>query len=546
MRLLLGVFSLFLLANMVHAATYYVATNGDDSNPGTSSQPWRSISAALSRVQGGDTVIVKDGTYTGTITTSRSFSDWVTLKAEHPYNAKLTNPSSGSVLGIYTKGSAKIIIEGFEITSSTNYDCGGRRQGNYLMHIQDAQDVIIRNNVIHGNNAPGACNELLKINRGGDPYYPKNIVVEGNLFYDHVSAEGADMIDSVRPGELTITGNIFFARNSPNAQSFITLKREVLRNNPMGITPRSPRHIIARNIFLNYDGKNDQAFIQLGEDEQNQVMISDALIENNLLIGNSPKRMAAPFQFKGASDIVVRANTIVGDYSGASAFGFRIGTEGSNPQVRNIRIYNNIFADPTGTMGGSFINTYGRVDTSTIVLRNNLFWNNGNPLPPSESPPPASDTQRVEGDPKLNPDQSSIVLPVWDDSRKQFLSGKTTIRDEFVRLVQLYGAIGEGSAAIDAADKSNMPQDDILGNARDSSPDIGAFEFGGRGGGNRQEEAGQGDLNSDGRVDFADLMLVALNYGKSGGFNPLADANKDGRVDFADLMIVALNYGKAY
>src|SRR6187549_386423 len=45
------------------AATYYVATTGNNSNPGTSSQPWRTIAYAVPKMVAGDTTYVKGGTY---------------------------------------------------------------------------------------------------------------------------------------------------------------------------------------------------------------------------------------------------------------------------------------------------------------------------------------------------------------------------------------------------------------------------------------------------------------------------------------------------
>ncbi|MEK7152676.1 MAG: DUF1565 domain-containing protein, partial [Patescibacteria group bacterium] len=43
--------------------TYYVATNGSDSNPGTASSPFRSIQTGVNAAVAGDTVIVMAGTY---------------------------------------------------------------------------------------------------------------------------------------------------------------------------------------------------------------------------------------------------------------------------------------------------------------------------------------------------------------------------------------------------------------------------------------------------------------------------------------------------
>ena len=63
-RLLVFTSVLTLLGQRASAATYYVATTGSDSNPGTQSAPFRHLSkAALTATQPGDTVIVMDGTY---------------------------------------------------------------------------------------------------------------------------------------------------------------------------------------------------------------------------------------------------------------------------------------------------------------------------------------------------------------------------------------------------------------------------------------------------------------------------------------------------
>ena len=53
-----------------------------------------------------------------------------------------------------------------------------------------------------------------------------------------------------------------------------------------------------------------------------------------------------------------------------------------------------------------------------------------------------------------------------------------------------------------------------------------------------------GDLNHDGIVDFADLVILAQNYGGTG--KTFAEGNLDydpaGNVDFADLVILAQQY----
>ena len=289
--------------------------------------------------------------------------------------------------------------------------------------------------------------------------------------------------------------NIFFSDPSiTDSQSFITLKRQV--NDPP-VTPSDPRFLVARNVFLNWSGRNDQAFVQFGEDTQNEPMITDALVENNLIIGNSSATLAAPFQFKGSEGITVRANTVVGDLPSGS-YGFRIGTEGDNPAVSGFEVRNNIFSDPAGTMGTRLVNTYGDVDNSSITLDHNLYYNGGEPLPSGGDVTVDSDVGRIEGDPLIETDQSNIVMPRWDESEYRFPSGATTIREEFLRLVSTYGAIGSGSAAVDAADPEHMPEVDIRNLPRDGQPDVGAFELNAGGAAGAGGEGGTGGGSTGG------------------------------------------------
>ncbi|MCS7272804.1 MAG: hypothetical protein NZ550_01475 [Fimbriimonadales bacterium] len=51
-----------------------------------------------------------------------------------------------------------------------------------------------------------------------------------------------------------------------------------------------------------------------------------------------------------------------------------------------------------------------------------------------------------------------------------------------------------------------------------------------------------GDLNQDGTINNADLLLVLFTFGTN---SPQADANRDGVVNNADLLLVLFNFGAA-
>jgi hypothetical protein len=55
----------FLLTAVSFAATFYISPSGNDSNAGTQSAPFRSITRAQSAASSGDTVLIRGGTYSG-------------------------------------------------------------------------------------------------------------------------------------------------------------------------------------------------------------------------------------------------------------------------------------------------------------------------------------------------------------------------------------------------------------------------------------------------------------------------------------------------
>jgi hypothetical protein len=58
----------------------------------------------------------------------------------------------------------------------------------------------------------------------------------------------------------------------------------------------------------------------------------------------------------------------------------------------------------------------------------------------------------------------------------------------------------------------------------------------------------QGDVNKDGKVDMADISIVAAAFGGvpgRPGWNPAADLNSDGTVDMVDITIGTTDFGKS-
>ncbi len=520
----------------LQAGIYYVATDGNDSGgDGSFENPWATVNHALSAVPDGSIILVRPGTYMGRTSLRGIFSQGVTVRSEIPYQARLRNNGTVAIC-FYGKG---ITLEGFDIAHS------GPGAGALVIQIQDligepggedrVSHITLRNNILHDS----YNNDILKVNNGAG-----DILIEGNVFYNQTGSDEHIDINSVT--DVIVQDNIFFNDfagsgrvNNNDTSSYIVIKDS---NQDDDAYLGSQHIIVRRNVFLNWEGSTGSNFVLIGEDGKPYHEAEDVLVENNLLLGNSSSVMRSPFGVKGGRDITFRNNTVVGDLP-SLAYGMRLNVEGSNPPNEEIHFYNNIWSDPTGTMGAenpSRPNDFSDTpinQTTSFQLSNNLYWNGGVDLPydANELVNYTDDTQRIVEDP-LFPEQNDILLPRWDPNRNTFADGSSTIRQAFERLVMSYGVPAEDSPVIDAGDPAQSPSEDILGNVRDTVPDLGAFEV----------EVGGGllgDLDLDGDVDSADVEIclrVVLGYEQDRRIWRRADLNRDGSVNVLDLQLLVM------
>lgn len=455
--------------------TYFVTPNSIDyKGDGSRQNPWKSVNYALSVVPDGNTLVVKAGVYTENIKISKTFNKGLLFKSEIPYLAKLT--SNQRVLAL-VKSAANITIEGFEITHNTP------SAQPLVVHIDgwggsSVKNITLRNNIIHDS----YNNDLLKINYGAE-----HITVECNMFYNQGDSDEHIDINSV--ANIIIRDNVFFndfeksqRTITKKSSSFIVIKDS---NNNEDRFKGAENITIERNVFFNWQGSHGQGFVLVGEDGKPYYEAHNVNIYNNLMLGNSSISMRAPFMVKGAKDINFFNNTISGDLP-SNAYAVRITQEQQNKKPTNINLYNNIWSDPTGSMGkGAYENELDFSDTllhqlNNYTLINNLYWNNDQPLPYSlfDKINPADDSTKIVSNPHLG-DNSQLITPHWNNKTNQFDDGSFDIRSVFLRLVNFYGVPQFSYSKRDVRPKDipYFPKVDILGIKRFSPKTVGAYQL---------------------------------------------------------------------
>ena len=164
----------FLALGQAQADTIYVSTQGSDSNPGTFSQPLRTISYAYSLATAGTTILVMPGLYTDYTSgwgihlgANGTASNPIVLRSQTPGAAVIDglNASDGNVC-LNIDGSYNI-VDGFEIKNGLNggiaiwadnntiLNCNIHNNGNSASSSPQGQDGIYSNEGTSGNRYSG-------------------------------------------------------------------------------------------------------------------------------------------------------------------------------------------------------------------------------------------------------------------------------------------------------------------------------------------------------------------------------------------------------
>jgi parallel beta-helix repeat protein len=291
--------ALAMPAGTSHAATFFVAQNGNNSNPGTQSQPWATLEFAADQVGPGDVVLVENGTYAGfQMFTNGTASNPITFRA-NGNNVVLDRPGSGSDI-INIEGADAIIIDGFIVRNAPrvgiravecsdviiqnndiqfssldailtgyavrvqilNNICGdsSREHGIYVSNSHGSGDnPIVRGNVSYGNGRSG-----IQMNgdcfAGGDGDID-NPIIENNIIFGN-NAKGISLISAVN---YRVANNVIYKNNAGaagihctdepgcgNPSSGVIVNNTVHETNIacLRITDNSVDNVVFNNIFI--------------------------------------------------------------------------------------------------------------------------------------------------------------------------------------------------------------------------------------------------------------------------------------------------------
>ncbi len=416
----------------VKGKTYYVATNGADSNTGLSlDQPLKTVDEAIRRVGAGDTIELRGGTYTGGQIISKGGTTSARIKIKAYNGEKARIYSGGKDYGFYFLQSAgNWIVEGLEI-----YGDPAQPINSYVVKI-DAPGVRLVKNSIHG-----AKNDQIKlVSTANDVVIYQNEIHDAqNITTTSSNAQGIDIVGADR---VRMAYNYVHNIKSLGMYAKGNARNTVFENNRVV-------DISDRGIMLGQS--TGTQFLTDGRFES-----YDGIIRNNIVINTDSACLAV-----ASSDNARIYNNSCYNTSRVRLGSIFVSNEAESQQPnRTVYIKNNIVYGG-GTRPVVHIAVNAMENNANLFMDRNIYWT------PNGAPMFQWDDRNLYGQSLVN----------WQQQTGKEGASKA-VDPRYANLGTL--ALAAGGPAIDAGEATSLVTIDYLGARRPfgGAIDIGAYEYG--------------------------------------------------------------------
>ncbi|MCP3682747.1 MAG: DUF1565 domain-containing protein [bacterium] len=501
--------------------TYYVAKNGNDGNPGTKDEPFKTINKALRTVSEGDTIILRGGTYPERIYTKTSRLTIKNYPGEKPViDGEYTRPT-GRYGGLIQASDADgLTLIGLEIKNSAEYG----------IVIQRSEHAKVINCIIHNTRGGGVCIEQ----------FSNHYLLEDSEIYNH----NQHYVNGIVPEDHAAWGSAFSNGLGRTADHQLAPSNYgIIRGNKVhsgwgeGITLLHTKGSVVENNIV-YDNFAMQIYVNWAQDSivRNNVVYASKDREFNreknwpgncgpgISVTNEKPSETPVAPIEGYGNNVEIYNNLIAD----TPRGILLWSAYPEYIPKGIKIYNNVVVESYQDYqkGTPHLLVIGSQFTDVIV-KNNIFLQTSGEI---ANVPPGLDFSHNLWSKTPDADARGVG-DIIADPKLQKMTGWNNIESgghnvDWWRLM-------EGSPAIDAGTSVLVSSTDYDGNTRTVPYDIGAFEY-------ISVQVLEWDINQDGTVNILDLIRVGQRMGQSGGAE---DVNNDGTINILDMILVAQHQG---
>jgi len=377
---------LFIWLTCVSAAvaqtnsSFYVATTGNDANPGTQAAPWRTVQQAADTARAGSTVYVRGGIYEELVSISRSGNatdGFITFRSYPGETAVIdaahfTPSGRQGVLTIHNQSYVR--IEGFEIR---NFHTAEHRLAPLGISVMGAGSHIelLKNNVHHieqtfeGRDAPGSGGNGFGIAvYGTDAKTPiSELVIDGNEVHHLQTGSSESLVVNGNVTNFRITHNIVHDNNNIGID-VIGFERTA----PDPAVDQARDGVVSGNLAYNITSRGNPAY---GNDENSDGIYVDGgsriLIEQNVMHDvDFGIELASEHKDRATSYITARNNLIYHSHTAGVSIGGYAPERGHTEHC--IVVNNTLYNDDTSATGsGEFQMQWNMADN---IFANNIVY----------------------------------------------------------------------------------------------------------------------------------------------------------------------------
>ena len=361
-------------------SSFYVSANGNDSNPGTQTAPWRTVQHAADTARAGSTVNVRGGVYEELVSikasgnaadgylTLRSYpGETAILEAEH----LAPNDRSG-VLTIHNQSYVR--IEGIEIRNYRTAEHGLTPLGISVMgagsHIE-----LLKNNVHHieqnfgDRDAPGRGGNAFGIAvYGTDAKTPiSELVIDGNEVHHLKTGSSESLVVNGNVTNFRITHNVVHDNNNIGID-VIGFERTA----PDPAVDQARDGVVSGNLVYNITSRGNPAY---RNDESSDGIYVDGgariLIEQNVIHDvDFGIELASEHQNRATSYVTARNNLIYRCHTAGVSIG---GYAPERGRTEHCSVVNNTLYDDdaSATGSGEFQMQWNMADD---IFENNIVY----------------------------------------------------------------------------------------------------------------------------------------------------------------------------
>jgi parallel beta-helix repeat protein len=389
--------SAILMATAVASAatTYYVATTGNDTTgDGTASSPWKTIQYAVynTTVSAGDTIIVRNGTYTENVNVNKS----LTIKSENGSDSTIVQAFSSSD-HVFEVTEDYVNISGFAVRNAT-----GNGKAGIFLNSQDYCNIFDNNasDNYHGiylfssDNNSISNNNASNNDRYGIYLYSSsnNNNISGNTALNNTAISPFNPSIGIYLYSSCNNNNISGNTASNNEGYGIYLYSSCNNNNISGNTASNSTAAYDNNkigIYLSSSCNNNNISGNTASNNYYGIRLSSS--SNNNISGNTASsNHNGIFLSSSCNNNSIMGNTASNNYGGirlqSSCNNNSItGNTASNNTDRGIWLYSSSTNNVTGNTASN--NNYGiylQSSSTNNTIYNNYFsntqnaWDNGN------------------------------------------------------------------------------------------------------------------------------------------------------------------------